>query len=308
MSAERTLSVIVPSLGRAEALCDCVGDLLAQRTRPLEILVIHQQPDEASPSTRRLREWRCENAIRLFEPDFANAQRARNLGIREARGEILLLLDDDVRLGPDLVERHLSNYLADPSLDGVVGQVLLPGQESTLDLPSNCNWPHLGWQFFPLNYARRTPLQNWPSTNSSIRRRMAIEIGGFDEQFERTWLDDTDFSCRLAARGARLVFDPRASVTHLKVPRGGQRHTSRPALWMDCEGWATYFYFWRKNFGMWKARRAFWWQIRYLVLRKAVLIRPRWLIKNLRHMIQGYRLATAKLRQGPMYLSQKAEA
>ncbi len=302
MNTVPTISVIVPSYGRAEALRDSVGDLLAQRTRPLEILVIHQRPEDASPATRQIREWARTGAIRLFEPDFANAQRARNLGIREAKGEFVLLLDDDIRAPPDLVERHLANYREDRTLDGVVGQVLEPGQKPTLEIPACCSWPRLGWQFFPLNYAHRTEVQNWPSTNSSVRRSLAIEVGGFDEQFEKTWLDDTDFSCRLLARGARLIFDPEAGVRHLKVPMGGKRNVSRPALWMDAEGWATHFYFWRKNFGIWTARRPLGWNVRYLILRKAVLIRPHWLVLNLVHLARGYRRATVRLRTGPIYL------
>ncbi|MDD2707645.1 MAG: glycosyltransferase [Verrucomicrobiae bacterium] len=303
-----SLSIIVPSYGRAGALCDLAGDLLGQTRRPHEILVIHQRPAVADPATARLRAWAAEGRIRLFEPDFANAQKARNLGIREATGELVLLLDDDIRVRPDLVECHLRNYENDSRIDGVVGQILEEKQQPTLALSPQVWWPHVGWQYFPLNYGARTRIENWPSTNSSVRRELAMAVGGFDEQFERTWLDDTDFSCRLRQAGARLVFDPAASIVHLKTPTGGRRVQVSPMLFADREGWATYFYFWRKNLGIWRARCSVAWFIRYFILRKAVLIRPHWMALNLWHLAEGWRLAARKLKQGPRYLEERLKA
>jgi GT2 family glycosyltransferase len=297
-----SLSVIIPSYQRGAALCQTVEDLLVQRVMPQDILVILQQADSSDDFTRRLRDWSKAGKIRLYEVDFANAQRARNLGISEAKGDVILLIDDDVRLSPNVVEQHWMNYCKDPSLDGVVGQVLEVNQFPTLEKSVACSWKHIGWEYFPLNYADRSPTFNWPSSNASVRRSIALAVGGFDEQFERTYLDDTDFSVRLKKYGAKLMFDPQASLVHLKVPSGGKRIPTRDDLRFDQSGWATHFYFWRKNHGLWKAKRAVWWHFRYLIFRKAVLLRPHWLLKNGIHVIRGFRLATEKLRDGPKYL------
>ncbi len=297
------LSAILASFGREAVVRDAVADLLNQRDAALEIVVVLQRADDASAAVAELRALHRAGRIRLFETEFANAQRARNLGILAARAPVVWLLDDDVRVSPEIAARHLANYRRDPALDGVAGQVLEPGQTPTRDLPPQHAWPHLGWQFFPLNYAARAPAINWPSTNSSVKRDLAIRAGGFDARFERTWLDDTDFSCRLRTLGARLVFDPDATVTHLKVPSGGRRLEGRPDLWMNAEGWGTHFYFWRKNFGMRRAWRAAAWNLRYLIFRQAVLRRPVWLARNLLHLARGWRLASAKLRAGPLPLN-----
>ncbi len=302
MSSLSTISVIIPSYGRTNALCDNISDLLVQKHAPTEIIVIHQCPKPELESTQKLRDWAKEGRIRLYEPSEANAQKARNFGILEARGEVLLFLDDDIRAPPQLVERHLLNYVEDPSLDGVVGQILRSGELPTGVFEPRYFWPHIGWQNFPLNYAKRSPVKNWPSTNSSIRRSVALEIGGFDEQYGRTWLDDTDFSCRLLARNAKLIFDPTATVTHLRVPSGGKRLKSRSDLWMDRMGWMTHFYFWMKNLGLWKARYPLLWNVRYLIFRKAVLVRPHWFLRNVWYLARGYRDAARILREGPKYL------
>src|SRR5262249_917971 len=81
-------------------------------------------------------------------------------------------------------------------------------------------WPYNGWMFLPLNFGERRPAINWPSCNGSVRRELALSIGGFDEQFTRTWYDDADFSWRLHKAGAKIVYDPCASLVHLKGPSG----------------------------------------------------------------------------------------
>lgn len=218
----------------------------------------------------------------------------------------MLLLDDDLRIPPEFVERHLRNYENDPEIDGVSGQTLLPGQKPVDQLPPEYQWPGNGWMFLPLNYAKRRSAINWPSCNGSIRRTMMLKAGGFDEQFVRTYCDDTELSWRFHLHGAKIVFDPDATLTHLKIPSGGKRPKGvNRLIWADTEYWGTLFYFWRKCFGVTRVWRHVWWYVRYLILRKAVLLRPYWLIVNFYHLMAGFRWAGKRLREGPRYLSTK---
>jgi GT2 family glycosyltransferase len=60
--------------------------------------------------------------------------------------------------------------------------------------------------------------------NHSIRRSLAVQVGGYDEHFEASALfEETDFAFRAFAKGARFVYDPEAWLEHLKVPYGGCR-------------------------------------------------------------------------------------
>lgn len=299
-----SLGVIIPSFGREEALLNNVSDLLLQTIPPNEILVILQKPNQGIKAVDDLRALSLKHPhFKLHEVDFANAQKARNLGIKSAQSDILLILDDDLRIPSNLVAAHLKNFRDDPQIDGVVGQVLENGQNPTDELPASYSWPWLGWQNLPLNFSRRTITHNWPSTNSSIKRHLAIKAGGFDEQFDRTWLDDSDFSVRLIHEGANLIFDPQATVLHLKVPTGGKRPESSIHMILNDEGWGVHFYFWRKNYGLWKSRYPLWAAIRYYLLRKWLLLRPKWFLRNWIEFFKGWKIASLKLREGPVYLA-----
>lgn len=297
------VSVIIATYNRFEALRQSLRDLSLQTRLPDEVIVVDQSRDEHGQPLDRGRELAGFERVRYIHQAVPNAQRARNHAIGIATGEILLLLDDDVRVPPTFVATHLRNYEIEPDLDGVAGQTLEPGQQPVHELPKSYYWPNNGWMFLPLNFAKRGPAVNWPSCNGSIRREMAERVGGFDEQFVRTYCDDTEFSWRLHLHGARIVFDPEASLIHLKVQAGGKRPTGRNShVWADTEYWGTLFYFWRKCFGVHRVWRHVWWYVRYLIFRKAVLVRPHWLIVNLYHLAAGFHWAGRRLREGPRYL------
>ncbi len=227
----------------------------------------------------------------------ANAQLARNMGMQLARGDIFLLLDDDITADASLIEAHLRNY-QNEGIDAVAGFILEPGMTGpTTELPATFLRKTTGWMHFPMNFGVRRDVISWPSCNSSVRRANALRIGGFDENFFKTIWDDSDFCWRLHCSGARIVHDPSAKIVHHKVPSGGARPSGRNEFVIaDQHAWATYFYFWRKNFGMFKCLLPFYEKFRGTVFRKVNIIRTRYLFVALSEMIRGWVLASQRLR------------
>jgi GT2 family glycosyltransferase len=298
-----TASVIIATYNRFEALRQTLTDLNVQTHPPLEVLVVDQSRDEDGNPVDHDKELEGFQGVRYFYQPFPNAQIARNRAILEAKGDIVLLIDDDVRIPPDFIANHLRNYQAQPDLDGVSGQALDPGQLPTSELPRAFFWPYTGWMFLPLNFSKKRQAINWPSCNGSVRRKTALSIGGFDEQFTRTWFDDADFSWRLYTAGAKIVYDPSASLVHLKVPSGGKRPSGRDQYVLyDAESWSILFYFWRKNFGLARVWRHIGLYIRSHLCRKVLLRRPHLLVLACLTFVKGYRQASLKLKTGPLYI------
>jgi GT2 family glycosyltransferase len=60
--------------------------------------------------------------------------------------------------------------------------------------------------------------------NFSIRKQVALDLGGFDENFVKVaYRFEAEFAERLLATRARILFQPTASVIHLKIATGGTR-------------------------------------------------------------------------------------
>jgi GT2 family glycosyltransferase len=300
------VSVLIATYNRPEALKQTLEDLGAQTRPPDEIIVVDQSQDaEGRPLDQRSL-LPAVSGLRYLRQSPPNAQRARNQAIQEARGDILVFVDDDVRVPPDFIANHLRSYQDHPEIDGVSGQVLEPGQAPTSTLPRQFRWPHNGWMFLPLNYSEPCPAINWPSCNASVRRSAALRVGGFDEQFVRTWNDDSDFSWRLHQAGHRIRFNPAATLVHLKVPSGGKRPGGlNQYVIADAEFWGTLFYFWRKNFGVLRVWRHVAYYVRRVICRKVLLVRPNLLLVAVSYFAAGYWWASRRLREGPIYLREE---
>ncbi len=300
------MTVVIPTLARSEPLMNTLRDLSAQDLASWECIVVAQSEIDPAPirdlfagTARRLR------ILRLGEP---NASLARNVGLLEARGSVVLFLDDDLRI-PDagFLRRHLRNY-EDDSIPGVVGQLVDEDGAVREDRHRRSFHPRVGWLYFPPNYNRRCLCRTGGSGNLSVRREFAIAVGGMDAQFEKgAHREESDFCLRLTDRFGPLVFDPEASVIHLLAEEGG------------CRSWGTNrgihplhhvtgeWYFIRKM------RRMGLIQLRDLPDHWAVLVRrqilnpdnrrsPRRIARALRRCAAGYRAAGRKIREGPRHI------
>ena len=297
------LSVILPTYKRDKILCEVLNQLLDQNTLPLEIIVIDQtknhDPDTQVILTNLIR----ENKIKYIYQDLPHANMARNRGVREAKGEIILILNDDILIDRNLIWTHYANY-KDPTLAAVSGQVLKKAEEATDKLPSRYYRKFTGWTYFPLNFSKRVEVINLNACNLSMRREIFIEVGGFDENFIKTYFDDTDLSLRVynlcLKKGLKTIHDPEASLIHLMEPTSpGENRPSGKNQYVvaDSDAWMTWFYFFLINFGLYAS-----WDIllrlRACVFRKKNILRPKYLWVALLEFVIGLEKALRLIRKG----------
>jgi GT2 family glycosyltransferase len=197
------------------------------------------------------------------------AQAARNKAAQETEADILLFIDDDVDPDPGLVEAHLENY-RDPSIHAVAGFYLEPGETETSLAKDGIWWrPLTKVERYPASYTQRVDSALWPSCNGSIRREVFLKLGGFDENYRYTLLDDTDLAVRMQRAGYRCVHDPKARLFHRKAPTGGNR-PAKPGdrVIASREKWYTWTYFFLVNYGALGVPELIW-RIRRNIFRKA---------------------------------------
>jgi GT2 family glycosyltransferase len=156
-----------------------------------------------------------------------------NLGIAEAKGEILLILNPDVVPEPGALESLLEGFAALPDAAGLAPRLLGPDGES-----------QAGWQLRRLPSAWDLVLHALPVGSPEIQaepaagaaveqpaaaalalRREALEkVGGFDPGFHPAWFEDVDLAKRFQAAGLAIRYWPAARFRHRlgsTVPRLG---------------------------------------------------------------------------------------
>ena len=204
------VSVVVPTYQG----CDSIGrtlDALARQTiSPAEYEVI-VSIDGSTDGTRELLTT-MSVPYELHVLDQAkNGGRATacNRGIRQASGEIVVILDDDMEPVPELLARHARRH-ADRSRRGVIGAVPV-----ACDPLSPAAVRYIGTKFDRHLRKLASPgvrihCRDFYSGNFSVRRDVLLEAGLFDESFTVYGNEDVELGLRLANQGVELVYAPEA--------------------------------------------------------------------------------------------------
>jgi GT2 family glycosyltransferase len=224
MNTAPRLSIVVVTYRRGETLGLCLDDLAAQdTTEPFEVVVVMQAyPAGADDALKE----RYGNRLRLDCMTFPNGlgtSRARNIGWRKARGEIIAFVDDDVRVPKHWV-RSLLAFYDDKSVGAVGGFVDHPGHFNparntayrVLGLTSNrykIDWG--GFNVGPTSHPDRDLDAGWlTGCNMSFRRTAIASVGGFDEALGTFWHEDADVSHRVATSGWKMLSSGKITVEH----------------------------------------------------------------------------------------------
>jgi len=104
-----SLSIIIPARNEEESLPLLLEDLLKQSYKPYEIICVD---DDSSDSTAQIAESFGVRVISLHDKPsgWLGKTWACHKGVAEARGNLLLFLDADVRLGENGIQRLLQTY------------------------------------------------------------------------------------------------------------------------------------------------------------------------------------------------------
>jgi GT2 family glycosyltransferase len=217
------ISVLIPTLGREKELIETIACLERQSVLPDEIIVVDQNQPELPGLTEALRKVSRAKHLRFQTKGVClNYNRA----LAAAQGDVVLFVDDDVTMGPDLIKAHLSNYERDPDLGGVMGRVEQPRG----DLPPDeirevgAFHPLSGRVVGNFNATERGEVSVVQGVNMSFRRDVLMSADGFDLGFVGNgYFFEADIGLRVRASGKKIVFDPQAVLTHHMAQAGGTR-------------------------------------------------------------------------------------
>jgi len=118
-----SISVIIPTYGREEPLRDTLHDLLQQDYPDFEVLVVDQTPTHEPETAELLRQLADAGQIQWFCLEWASLPGARNYAVRRSRGDILLFIDDDVRIPAGYLRAHARNFQERPEVGAIAGRV-----------------------------------------------------------------------------------------------------------------------------------------------------------------------------------------
>ena len=198
------VSAIVPARDAASTLATILPALRAALPPGSELFVVDDGSADDTAAVAVADGARVLDALETRGPAAA-----RNQGAREATGAILLFLDADCRPHDDAVTRLL-DALEDPTVSAAFG--------SYDDRPETRTWislyKNLAHHF--VHQASAAEATTFWAGLGAIRRDTFRAVGGFDEAYVRSSIEDVELGYRLKAAGARIRLVKAAQVTHLK--------------------------------------------------------------------------------------------
>jgi cellulose synthase/poly-beta-1,6-N-acetylglucosamine synthase-like glycosyltransferase len=195
------ISVIVPAYNAAPTVDACLEGLLRQSVpgNRYEVILVD---DGSSDETREI-VGRYD--VRLIAQSHQGPAAARNRGVVEAKGEIVLFTDADCVATESWIAKMVKPF-DDDEVVGVKG-AYCSRQGGIV--------PRFAQYEYEERYermARQRQIDFIDTYAAGYRRRVFLKEGGFDARYIKD--EDQEFSFRLAERGYKMVFNPQAVVYH----------------------------------------------------------------------------------------------
>jgi glycosyltransferase involved in cell wall biosynthesis/SAM-dependent methyltransferase len=226
---EPLVSIVIPTAGKIvqwegrdwDLLQHCVGSILTCSTyRNFEIVLIDN--GDLGPTRKTALESAGCRFVTYREAEF-NLPRKLNLGVGCARGELLLLMNDDMELiAADWIERLLEHF-EKPHV-GVVGAKLLypdgtiqhAGVVHNYGNPDHVRrrWPRADPGYFYSTCA----VHNFGAVTGACmmtRRDVYQRVGGYSEDLSISY-NDVDYCQKVRELGLTVVYAPRAELFHFE--------------------------------------------------------------------------------------------
>ena len=208
-----SISVVISTMERPDALRRCLRALAAGTLPPPEIVVVDQSRDEATQAV--LRELAADGvpvvAVRQAPRGLGASQ---NAGFAAARGAVVAVTDDDCIADPAWLATIDRAFAASPGLGALGGRVLALPAEGARTSPVSTRTSTRRVDF----HGRGAPWAVGSGNNFAVRRELFLRFGGCDERLGPGSPGlggvDMDLFYRLLRAGAHVRYEPDALVHH----------------------------------------------------------------------------------------------
>ncbi len=221
------ISIIICTYNRVDNLKDCFECLATQDIiSPFtwEVLLVDNNSNDL---TRQFtQDYAAQNHF-ILRYTFESKQglsHARNHGVNISNGEILIFIDDDIRVSKNWLQ-SIVNTFNTQQCDAVGGRIHIDSPAKLPKWITSDMYGFLGHQDFGNEARAMDGYKEFPfGGNMAVRRAVFEKVGLFDVEMGRkgTGLkkeelfkgEETDFFHRLADVGGRFYYQPEALVLH----------------------------------------------------------------------------------------------
>lgn len=168
--------------------------LINQSFSDFEIIIVDDGSKDGTE--KMMKRFKSKPTLRFLHQKNEGPAVARNRGIGAARGRIIAFTDDDCQPSPDWVESIVRSM---HGADGIEGKTTSP-------------WSGKLTPFTRLNRNERGG--HFSTCNIAYKRDVLEDIGGFYEEFDKPYREDSDLAFSVIEKGYKIKFDKHVVVEH----------------------------------------------------------------------------------------------
>ena len=209
------ISVVLPTFNRQSILHGTIENLCDQSFNPNEYEIVVVDDCSTDGTLAYLSQLRLK--VRFSYVRNANnlgRAKTRNIGIRKAIGQYVLMIDNDIWATRNLIAEHYALHKANPDGVAVVGAVLPTDEETQSALDLTLKAHHLWCHAEMTRQQNKLPATFCKTANLSLSKKVFDRVGLFQESFINYGGEDTDLGMRIVEAGVPLLYAPLAIGYH----------------------------------------------------------------------------------------------
>jgi GT2 family glycosyltransferase len=213
--AEKFISVIIITFGRREELKDCLNSVLMQDSKNFEIILIDNNVSEdLSSRASQIANSVSSNTVRYIKPPTnLGVAGGRNLGVKEAKGDFLVFIDDDAFLRERDAFRKIRQEFSKNNKVGIISFKVINYFSKEVDRKE---LPHRNKS---LSKDSKFETTYFIGAGHVIRKSVFDQVGLYPDGFFYG-MEELDLSFRALDSGYKIFYVPDITVFHKKSLEG----------------------------------------------------------------------------------------
>lgn len=201
------ISVVIPTYNRINLLMNCLTSFenLNYPREFFEVIVVDDGSTDRSYENLKEITEQFTYKVRVIHQSNGGPARARNNGIRNARGEFIAFTDDDCEVDRNWLRKIIKGFTSE-DIAGVGGMVISKNDDTLSQ--------YMDYYRILQPPSEGDGVKYLVTANACYRRKVLLEVDGFSEEIKNPGGEDPDLSYKIKTLGHRLVYNLHAKVYH----------------------------------------------------------------------------------------------
>lgn len=210
------ISIIIPTYNRENILKKTLNSLVTQTysQSKYEVIIIDDGSTDGTEEMVKSIITSAPCILKYFKQEKKGPAAARNLGIRNAQGEIILFTGDDIIADKELLKKHMEAHEKYKENVAILGYTVWHFDLKITPFMKYLEESGVQFGYTQIKHWENVPYRHFYTSNISLPKRAILEIETFDEDFPYAGVEDIEFGYRLAKKGYKIKYNPKAKGYH----------------------------------------------------------------------------------------------